>query len=336
MSTCITSKTLVVALGLMVAATLVPSPTRAAEPAPDAVVNALEKISGVHRGYRRNHARGVCATGFFTATPAAGRLSASKLFNGEKIPLVARFSVAGPNPDASDKTRNPRGLAIQFQLPGGDLHQMAMLNTPVFGAATVQSFYDRLLADQPDPATGARNPEKLKAFFASHPDARPQADWLAAHNPPPSYANSAYYSLHAFSFVDTQKQGHWVKWRFEPRDGARFLDDSALSAAPDAFLAQSLTARARSGPIVWDMIVSLGEAGDPLDNPTLAWPASRQEIIAGQLTIARAGEDARGQCEEINFDPNLLSLGVEPSPDPILLFRSAAYAESYSRRLDEK
>ena len=36
-----------------------------AQSAPDAetVVNALEKVSGVHPGLRRNHAKGVCATG---------------------------------------------------------------------------------------------------------------------------------------------------------------------------------------------------------------------------------------------------------------------------------
>jgi catalase len=43
-----------------------------------------------------------------------------------------------------------------------------------------------------------------------------------------------------------------------------------------------------------------------------------------------------GQCEDINFDPNVMSAGIDVSPDQILQYRSAAYAESYSRRENEK
>jgi hypothetical protein len=55
-------------------------------------------------------------------------------------------------------------MALQFQLLDGELHQMAMINTPVFGAATVRSFYERQLAEIPNPATGGRDPGKFKAF----------------------------------------------------------------------------------------------------------------------------------------------------------------------------
>jgi catalase len=236
----------------------------------------------------------------------------------------------------SDAAKNPRGLALQFQLPMGELHQMAMLNTPVFGAATPRSFYERQLADAPDPATGKRDPEKLKAYEAKFPESKAQTTWLAGHNPPPSYANVTFYSLHAFKFIDASQGEHWVKWRFEPRDGAQFLSDDELAKTPREFLAQRIVDRTRQAPIAWDMIVSLGEKGDPLDNPSVAWPAERGEIKAGTLTLTRAGEDTAATCEDINFDPNVLSAGVEPSPDPVLAYRSGAYAVSYSRRLDDK
>ena len=299
-------------------------------------MNALENISGVHKGLRRNHSKGVCATGQFQASDAARALSFSALFSGQAVPVVARFSLAGPNPAVSDATKNPRGLALQFQLPKGELHQMAMLNTPVFGAATPQSFFERQQADIPDLATGKRDPQKLKAYQEKFPDSKAQAAWLASHNPPPSFANVVYYSIHAFKFVDGAKNEHWVKWRFEPRDGAQFLSDEEQAKAPKEFLAQRITDRTRQGPVQWDMIVSIGEKGDPLDNPSVAWPAERREVNAGTLTLTRAGDDALGGCEDINFDPNLLSAGIEISPDPVLAYRSGAYAVSYSRRLDEK
>lgn len=304
-------------------------------PDPEEVVATFEKVGGVHKGIRRNHAKGTCASGSFQGTAEARALSASALFSGQEIPLVARFSLAGPNPAAPDTTKNPRGLAIQFRLPGGELHQMAMLSTPVFGAATVESFYARLQADVPD-AAGKRDPEKLKAYVATHPDNGVQATWLSSHNPPASFANTAYYSLNAFKFVNASKQGHWVKWRFEPQDGIKFLSDDELKAAPRDFLIQAITERAHKGHIKWDMIITLGEDGDPLDNPSVAWPNGRREVKAGTLSISVAGADAAGQCEDINFDPNLLSSGVEPSPDTILAYRSGAYGVSYSKRTEEK
>jgi catalase len=305
-------------------------------PGAETVVGALEKISGVHKGLRRNHAKGVCASGFFQASEAARALSASTLFSGQTIPVIARFSVAGPNPDISDKARNPRGMALQFSLPDGNLHNMAMLNVPVFAAATVESFYQQLLTAVPDPATGKPDPEKRKAYLAKYPDSKPLIDWLGGHNPPPSYAETNYYSLHAFKFINADKEAHWVKWRFDARDGEKGLTDEELAAAPKDFLAERLSERMKQGPALWDMIVILGEKDDPIDNPTLAWPATRREIKVGTLTLNKAGADATGLCEDINFDPNLVSAGVETSPDPILAFRSSAYAVSYGKRLDEK
>jgi catalase len=305
-------------------------------PSAENVVGALEKLTGVHKGVRRNHSKGVCASGSFQASADAHALSISPLFSGETVPFVGRFSVAGPNPESSDASKSPRGMALQFSLPGGAEHNMALLNIPVFGAATVQSFLERLEVDIPDPATGKRDPEKLKAYLAGHPDAKPLSEWFATHNPPPSYAETTYNSLHAFAFIDGTKTTHWVKWRFEPRDGAKFLDDAEMASAPKNFLAQKLVERLQAGPAVWDMIVTVGEASDPLENPTIAWPATRREVKFGVLTVNATTGDGSGPCDAINFDPNLLSNGVEASPDKILAFRSLAYGVSYGRRLEEK
>jgi len=305
-------------------------------PTGEAVVDALEKVSGVHTGLRRNHTKGLCATGSFTGDETGRALSSSPLFSGQTIPIVARFSVAGPNPAASDAEKSPRGMAVEFRLPDGSLHHMTMLNVPVFGAASVQTFYDGLLAGLPDATTGKPDSEKLKAFVAGHPDAQALAGWMKAHNPPPSYAETPYFSLHAFKLVAADKQAHWARWRMAPQDGEKYMSDEETAASPKNFLDQRLTERAAKGPIMWDMIVTLGEAGDSIDNPSVQWPQGRREIKVGSLAIAKAGPDAAGQCEDINFDPTVISAGFELSPDPILAFRSQAYAVSAGRRLSEK
>jgi catalase len=306
------------------------------DPSPDAMVDAIQNITGVHKGLRRNHGKGICGEGALKGSPEAAALSSSPLFSGASEPVLFRFSIAGPNPAASDAAPGPRGLALQITLPGGALQGMVMLNAPVFAAATVQSFFERQVVSAPDPATGKPDPDKLKAYFADHPDAKPLMDWLKSHNPPPSYAETPYFSIHAFKFVDAAGRPQWVKWRFEPRDGAKALTADEMKASPPDFLESKLAERLKNGPVEWDMFVILGEAGDPIDNPSLVWPAERREIKAGTLTLAKAGEASAGTCEDVMFDPNLLGPGIEASPDPILAYRSPAYAVSLGRRLEEK
>ena len=144
----------------------------AAEPEVTApqVVQAIEGAFGVTQGERRNHIKGTCAVGEFVGSKAAAAYSRSALFSGRPVPVIARFSLSGGNPKAPDTAKSGRGMALQFKLPKGQLHQIAMLNTPIFGAADPQTFLDLMLALQPDPATGKPDPEKMKAFKASHPD----------------------------------------------------------------------------------------------------------------------------------------------------------------------
>jgi catalase len=38
-------------------------------------------------------------------------------------------------------------------------------------------------------------------------------------------------------------------------------------------------------------------------------------------------------CEPINFDPLVMADGIAPTDDPVLRFRSPAYAVSFAKRL---
>src|SRR3954471_5689320 len=63
------------------------------------VTTALEGAYGVHPGQRRNHTKGLCAAGNFVGEPAALMFSRSALFSGSSISVVARFSLAGGDPN---------------------------------------------------------------------------------------------------------------------------------------------------------------------------------------------------------------------------------------------
>jgi catalase len=92
-------------------------------PSADQVVNALEKLGGVYPGERRNHIIGICANGVFVGSKDAQGFSRSALFSGDAIPVVGRFSLAGGNPKAPDSAKSPRGMALEFKLPGNNLHR---------------------------------------------------------------------------------------------------------------------------------------------------------------------------------------------------------------------
>lgn len=308
-------------------------PAMAAEASAIEVVNAIEEAFGVTPGQRRNHTKGTCAAGEFVGMTEAAAYSRSPLFSGRPLPVVARFSLAGGNPSAPDTARSPRGMALEFRLPEGGLQHMTMLNTPLFGAAKPDTFLAQMIALKPDPATGKPDPAKLKAFQDSHPDNALQAGFLAKNNPPASYANSAYFGIHTFRFIDRDNRARLVRWRFVPQDGEQRLTDAALKTAPANFLEPALIERTRHGPVRWDMVLTLGEPGDPEDNPTLAWLEGRKEVKAGTLTITSAMPQAGAACEKINFDPLVIGDGIEPTNDPILLFRSPAYAVSFAKRM---
>jgi catalase len=321
------STTPILALG----ASPAPAPAPAVQPAQ--IIESFEGTFGVHPGQRRNHIKGTCAVAEFVGTSAAAALSRSQLFSGKPIPVVARFSLGGGDPNMPDAAPSPRGMALEFHLPGGRLQHITMINVPIFGAATPSSFNDALIAAKPDPKTGKSDPEKLRAYLASHPDALALNELASHHAPTASYYQSAYFSVHTFKFVDAKGVAHPVRWRFVPRDGVQELTAAEVKSAPRDFLESTLIARVQKGPALWDMIVYVGEPGDPVDNPTLAWPESRQHFIAGTLTVSQAMPQKGAACEQINFDPLIMADGIAPTNDPVLLFRSPAYAVSFGKRL---
>lgn len=303
---------------------------------PEQVVNQMEKTFGVTPGQRRNHTKGLCALGEFVGAKEAQAYSRSALFSGKPVPVVARFSIAGGNPKVADTAKSARGMALEFALPGGQPQHITMINTPMFGATQPKTFFDNLVATKPDPKTGQADPQKLKAFLDSHPDARGQFEFLKTHNPPVSYANSAYFGIHTFKFINKDDKTTLVKWRFVPADGEKRLTDAQLKTMPHDFLAQELIDRTKKGPARWDMLVTIGHAGDPETDPTKLWPGDRKEFKAGTLTISSAMAQDSAACAKINYDPLVMADGIAATDDPILKFRSPSYAVSFSRRLQGK
>ena len=83
-------------------------------------------------------------------------------------------------------------------------------------------------------------------------------------------------------------------------------------------------------------MVTVGQPGDPTSDPTIPWPADRQQIDVGMLTIDRVESEDTSPARDINFDPLILPDGIDGSDDPLLSARSAAYSQSFTRRESER
>ena len=83
----------------------------------------------------------------------------------------------------------------------------------------------------------------------------------------------------------------------------------------------------------WDMWVTVGQPGDAETDPTVLWPSDRKEFKAGTLTFTSATPQEGAECKNINYDPLVMSDGIAPTDDPVLLFRSPSYALSFVKRL---
>ncbi|MGO1003781.1 catalase family peroxidase [Lysobacter sp. CA196] len=297
------------------------------------LVDRLQLNGGLHPGFRRNHAKGVCVIGHFDSNGNAARYSKAALFAPGRTPLVGRFAIPGGNPHAPDFGVPIRSLALSLTQADGQQWRTGMNSMPVFPVATPQAFYQQLQAGRPDPATGKPDPAKQAAFFAAHPETAAFRTWAKSHNPSPSYATETYYGLNAFYFVDAAGARHAVRWRVAADNGS---ERAAPATPPEDYLEGELQQRLAQGPLRWRLLVTLAEAGDPTADATRVWPQDRVEIDAGTVVIERSEAQDHGACRDINYDPLILPAGIAASDDPLLPARSSAYAESYRRRTAEQ
>jgi catalase len=78
------------------------------ESSAEKVADVLEGPFGKHPGQRRNHTKGISAFGMFAGSPEATTLSRSLLFSGQTMAVIARFSIAGGNPNVPDADKRAR------------------------------------------------------------------------------------------------------------------------------------------------------------------------------------------------------------------------------------
>jgi catalase len=304
---------------------------------PARFTDAFEEVAGPHPGFRRNHARGVCVSGSFESNGKGARLSKAAVFRPGRVSVLGRFSLGGGQPYAADAPAAVRGLGLQFSLPDGELWRTAMVNLPVFPFRTPEAFYENLLASKPDPSTGKPDPARMKAFLARHPETVRVLTALKGQPVSSGFANSTFYSLNAFRFTNAAGDSTPVRWMLKPMQPFEAASTAPPPQDPNYLFSELIAAfhRPPLRSLGWRLIVIVGQPGDPTNDATVAWPAGREEVEVGTLTLDRVESDDTSAARDINFDPLVLPAGMAPSDDPLLSARSAVYSRSFTRRAGE-
>jgi catalase len=293
------------------------------------IVDVMNKLFGVHPGYRANHAKGVVAEGSFKASPDAATLSKAALFSGASIPVTIRFSDATGVPNVPDgsKNANPHGLAIKFHLPDGSETDMVLNSLKYFPVATGEDFRDLLLAIAASPPD-APKPTKIEQFVASHP-AVPAA--TATAQTPASFAEEEYYGINAFLLVDKAGHKQAVRYIAAPEKLVHLAPADAAKQPPN-FLVDELPNHLAKGPVSFHLKAQLAGPNDQTKDGSKPWADSNKVVELGVLTIDKAVADSLEAQKKLLFLPNALVDGIESSDDPLIDIRSSAYAVSFSRR----
>ena len=297
------------------------------------IIDEFEAANGVHAGFRRVHAKGVCLVGEFESNGAGAQYSKAGIFKPGRVPVFGRFALASGMPMVADGPSVVRSMALNFTLPDGEVWRTGMNNPAVFAVRDLQGFYDQLVAMRPDPKTGKPDPAHVNAFLALHPETVRAQAIIRAHPFSSGFADATYNSLNAFRLVDQDGRSKPVRWSMVPVD--EFAPEPANPPDDKNYLFEALIARIQRAPAQWHLVLTLGEPGDPTDDATLPWPEARPRVDVGTLTVTRIDTEAAGNCRDFNFDPLVLPAGIAPSDDPVLSARSAAYSLSFTKRAGE-
>jgi catalase len=292
-------------------------------------VDAFSPPGGEPLGHRRNHAKGICFTGYFEANGAGSALSSAQVFSRGQFPALERFNLATPDPNAPDATVRVRGMGLRISTPDGQEWRTAMIDAPVFLVSTPSTFYQLLLA------SASKDPKAMQTFAAAHPEIAAFGAWAKSAPWTGSYAEDRYNGLNSFVFTNDSGAETTVRWSLLPAaQPVPVSPDDLAKRGPD-FLEKEIVERIRGGPLRWTMMVTIADPGDPTADPSKAWPEDRRAVEVGTLTVQQIQDESDGPCRDINFDPTVLPAGMRTSDDPFPAARSSAYAKSYDRRTAE-
>lgn len=296
------------------------------------LIQTFDTLFGLHPGFRPAHAKGIMLTGKFTPSPDAASLSRAPHLNRSSTPVTVRFSNSTGIPVIPDNDPNadPRGIAIRFNLAEHVHTDIVAHSTDGFPTRTGQEFLEFLRAVAASSDQSKPHPWPVEVFLGSHPAA---LAFVQAPKPAPSsFARETYFGVTAMRFINKGGAARYGRYRIVPHAGNDPLTPEAAAAKGPNYLFEEITDRVARGSVKFRVAAQVADKGDSVDDATVHWPADRRVVDLGDVELTSLVKDNAGEAQHLIFDPIPRVDGIEPSEDPLLELRAAAYLISGRRR----
>ncbi len=306
-------------------------------------------------GTRPVHTLGVGVQGHFVASDVARQFCVAEHFQGHQVPATVRFSNGSGSPVRRDGWSDVRGMATRFHLKDDAATDLIAMTLGSFFSPTVADFlafcqaarqtpvtvpsaWQKLLGmlqlkpPSPDPPPGQlmSGAAGTLAYANAHRSAQMAVFDAGTIGAPVSYARASFHAVHTFMVLGADGLRRPVRFSWQPVAGVATTNPAAPPV--DDYLNAELQQRLQQWPADMVLMMAIGERGDALADPTRPWPAKRQRIVMGTLTLVQVAQDQQAVCEKISFNPCRLLPGIELSDDPILRARRGAYETSRQMR----
>ena len=295
------------------------------------IFKTMIQMPGTKAGHRPVHAKGIVCEGTFTPSPDAAKLSMAGHFQTASVSLTVRFSDGAPELTIPDNSPDagPRGMAIRFELPGGEETDIVAMSHNGFVVGTGEEFLalqKSIVATDPSKP----HPWPVEVFVTSHP----RALKFVVDNKviPASFATEAFFGNDAFIFVNKDGQKQAGRYEILPVAGQHDLSSAEAKAKTTDFLFDDLKTLLAIRPVKFRLVVQLPNAGDPTSDPSLVWPDDRKTIEVGTISITSAVADSAAAEKPLAYDPTNLTDGIDLSDDELPALRSEVYALSVKYR----
>ncbi len=291
------------------------------------IFETMIQVHGVKPGFRPVHAKGIVCEGTFTPSGEAATLSKAVHFQGASVPVTVRFSDGASDPYIPDNSPNagPRGMAVQFKLPGGKETDIVAMSHNGFVVGSGEEF---LALQKAIVATDPTKPHPwpIEAFVTSHP----RALKFVQDNQviPVSFATEAFFANDALIFVNKDEVKQAGRYQILPVAGQYDLNDAEAKAKPVNFLVEDLKTRLAGEPVKFRLVVQLPNTSDSTSDPSLAWPDDRKTIEIGMISITSIVANSAEAEKELAYDPTNLTDGIELSDDELPALRAKVYSLS--------
>ncbi|HEY9715414.1 MAG TPA: catalase, partial [Chroococcales cyanobacterium] len=188
------------------------------------LLDSLDRLFGLHPGFRPVHAKGVMCKGSFAPTSAAAGLTKAPHASRASVPVVVRFSnfTGIPTIPDNDPNASPRGFAVRFYLAEHVHTDIVGHSENGFPVRNGEDFLEFALA-LAESGAGAAKPTRFDRFLEKHPETAhfvSQPKYI-----PLSYATESYFAVTAFKFTNQNGDTRYGRFQIRPENGNEYFSD---------------------------------------------------------------------------------------------------------------